>query len=418
MKQAIQLKQKLNSLQADLETGKPSQTVLENYGFDTPDNALVATDPRQANTILIREGDTLFDALVDSDVSPLEAEKVILAAKELTNLRKLKPGQTLHLFFGKATEAIPSKNGTILAELLIDLNVRQRLRVARLLDGTFVAGFLARPLKTERRKAQGVINSSLYEAASGKRVPAKTLANLIRIFSYDVDFQRDIRQGDRFEIFYEVLVDDAGHAVDSSEVLYSSLNLSGTSLNVYKFRSEDGTIDDYFDDQGQSVRKALMRTPIDGARLTSNYGNRKHPTLGYTKMHRGVDFGAPIGTPIFAAGDGVVDKLGSHGAYGNYIRLRHGPVYQTAYAHLHNFAPGLHTGKRVKQGDTVGFVGSTGRSTGPHLHYEVLKHGKQVNPLGVKLPSGLLLQGSELIRFNEARGQLLEQFTSQVGESD
>ena len=202
--------------------------------------------------------------------------------------------------------------------------------------------------------------------------------------------------------------------MDSGEILYSSLDLSGTSLNVYKFTLEDGTVDDYFDDQGQSVRKALMRTPIDGARLTSTYGNRRHPTLGYTKMHRGVDFGAPKGTPIFAAGDGVVDKLGSHGAYGNYIRLRHGPVYQTAYAHLQKFAQGLHTGKRVKQGDTVGFVGSTGRSTGPHLHYEVLKYGEQVNPLGVKLPSGLLLQGSQLIKFREERRRLLEQFTSQV----
>ena len=417
MKEAIQASQRLTSLQADLKAGKPSQTVLETYGFDTPDDALVKTNPGQANTVLIQEGDTLFDALVNSKVSRVEAERVISAARKLTNPRKLKPGQTLHLFFGKATTTIPSGTGIILAELSIDLNVKQRLRVARLLDGTFVAGFVARPLKTQKRKAHGIINSSLYQAAAGKNVPAKTLAKLIRIFSYDVDFQRDIREGDKFEIFFEVLVDDGGRTVDAGEILYSSLNLSGASLNIYKFTLKDHGIDDYFDDQGQSVRKALMRTPIDGARLTSTYGNRKHPTLGYTQMHRGVDFGAPRGTPIFAAGDGVVDKLGSHGAYGNYLRLRHGPTYQTAYAHLHKFAQGLHTGKRVKQGDTIGFVGSTGRSTGPHLHYEVLKHGKQVNPLGVKLPSGLLLQGNQLIKFKEEREQLLKQFTSETGET-
>ncbi len=417
MKNAIQASQHLYSLQAALKAGKPSQTVLENYGFDTPDNALVKTSPHQPTTVLIQEGDTLFDALVNSNVRPLEAEKVISAARKLTNPRKLKPGQTLHLLFGKATTTIPSETGIILAELSIDLNVKQRLRVARLLDGTFVAGFVARPLKTQKKKARGIINSSLYEAASRQNVPAKTLANLIRIFSYDVDFQRDIRKGDKFEIFYEVLIDDGGRTVDAGAILYASLNLSSAILNVYKFTLKDQGIDDYFDDQGQSVRKALMRTPIDGARLTSTYGSRKHPTLGYTQMHRGVDFGAPRGTPIFAAGDGVVDRLGSHGAYGNYLRLRHGPLYQTAYAHLHEFAPGLHTGKRVKQGDTIGFVGSTGRSTGPHLHYEVLKHGKQVNPLGVKLPSGLLLQGSQLTKFKEERKQLLKQFRSNTGET-
>ena len=413
MKQAIQADQRLESLQADLRAGKQTQTVIENYSFNAPDNTLVKSSSRQPRKVIIREGDTLFDALVNSGVRPLEAEKAISTARKLANPRKLKPGQTLHLFFANATEAIPSEDGIILAELSIDLNVKQRLRVARLLDGAFIAGFVTRPLKTVQRKAEGIIKSSLYEAASRKNVSAKTLAKLIRIFSYDVDFQRDIRKGDIFKIFYEVLMDDGGHIVDSGEILYSSLTLSGTGLSVYKFTSKDQSIDDYFDDQGQSVKKALMRTPIDGARLTSSYGNRKHPTLGYTKMHRGVDFGAPRGTPIFAAGDGVVDKLGTHGAYGNYIRLRHGPVYQTAYAHLHKFASGLQAGKRVKQGDTIGFVGSTGRSTGPHLHYEVLKNGKQVNPLGVKLPSGMLLQGSELNKFRKERQRLLDQFASQ-----
>jgi murein DD-endopeptidase MepM/ murein hydrolase activator NlpD len=416
--EAIQLSRKLDSALADLEAGRTSPILLQTYRFDIANNALVNTTVAKRITVLIRPGDTLSDAIVKAGVTPADAHKAILAAKPLANPRKLKPGQTIHLAFAKPPPTIKSKQELILAELLIDLNPRQRLRVARLLDGTFVSGFVVRPLLSKLRQAHGIINSSLYEAASARNVPPKTLAKLIRVFSYDVDFQRDIRKGDEFEIFYEILMDEEEQVVDSGGILYSSLTLSGSRLNVYKFLLSDGITEDHFDDEGRSIRKALMRTPIDGARLTSSFGNRKHPTLGYTKMHRGVDFGAPKGTPIFAAGDGVVDKLGSHGAYGNYIRLRHGLVYHTAYAHLHKYANRLHSGQRVKQGDVIGFVGSTGRSTGPHLHYEVLKYGKQVNPLGVKLPSGLALEGLELANFQREKQLLLDQFVALATEND
>ena len=416
--EAIQLSHRLHSVRADLKAGRTSPALLQAYLFDIADNEIVSTNGAKKVTVLIRPGDTLFDAIVKVGVAPADAHKAIFAAKTLTNPRKLKPGQTIHLAFARPPPTIKSDEDLILAELLIDLNPKKRLRVARLLDDSFAPGFVARPLLIKIRQAHGIINSSLYEAASARNVPAKTLAKLIRVFSYDVDFQRDIRKGDEFEIFYEVLVDEKEQAVDSGAILYSSLTLSGSRLNVYRFLLSDGMTEDHFDDEGRSIRKALMRTPIDGAKLTSSFGNRKHPTLGYTRMHRGVDFGAPRGTPIFAAGDGVVDKLGSHGAYGNYIRLRHGLVYHTAYAHLYKYAAGLHSGQRVKQGDVIGFVGSTGRSTGPHLHYEVLKHNKQVNPLGVKLPSGLALEGHELANFQREKQLLLNQFMALAAEED
>ena len=416
--EAIQLSRRLNSVRADLEAGRTSPALLQTYLFDIPNDEIISTNGAKQVTVLIRPGDTLFDAIVKAGAAPADAHKAIFAAKTLTNPRKLKPGQTIHLAFANPPPTIESNKNLILAELLIDLTPKQRLRVARLLDDTFASGFVVRPLSRRLRQAHGIINSSLYKAASARNVPAQTLAKLIRVFSYDVDFQRDIRKGDGFEIFYEILVDEKEQAVDTGAILYASLTLSGSRLNVYKFLLSDGITEDHFDDEGRSIRKALMRTPIDGARLTSSFGNRKHPTLGYTKMHRGVDFGAPKGTPIFAAGDGVVDKLGSHGAYGNYIRLRHGPVYHTAYAHLYKYANGLHSGQRVKQGDIIGFVGSTGRSTGPHLHYEVLKYSKQVNPLGVKLPSGLTLEGNELASFRKAKQLLFDQFIALRAEED
>jgi len=416
--EAIQLSHRLDSIRTDLEAGRTSPALLETYLFDVADDELVNTNDAKTVTVLIRQGDTLFDAIVKAGVAPADAHRAIVAAKNLTNPRKLKPGQTIHLAFAKPPPTIKSDEDFILAELLINLNTKQRLRVARQLDDTFASGFVVRPLRSKLRQAHGIINSSLYESASARNVPAQTLAKLIRVFSYDVDFQRDIRKGDKFEILYEILVDDEEQVAGSGAILYSSLTLSGSRLNVYKFLLSDGTTKDHFDDEGRSVRKALMRTPIDGAKLTSSFGNRKHPTLGYTKMHRGVDFGAPRGTPIFAAGDGVIDKIGSYGAYGNYIRVRHGPVYHTAYAHLHKYANGLHKGQRVKQGDIIGFVGSTGRSTGAHLHYEVLKYNKQVNPLGVKLPSGLTLEGRELANFQKEKQLLLDKFVELAAEEN
>ena len=275
-------------------------------------------------------------------------------------------------------------------------------------DG-FTAVKEAKKVKRSLARVAAPITSSLYLAGEGQGLPANVLAELIRIYSWDVDFQRDIREGDAFEVTYEEVRDEEGRLVHAGTVHFAALTLSGDRRPLYRFVTAAGDVD-YFDDKGQGARKALMRTPIDGARLSSGFGKRRHPVLGYNKMHRGVDFAAPQGTPIYAAGDGVVTFAGRKGGYGNYINIRHNGRYHTAYAHMKGFARGMSRGKRVRQGEVIGYVGTTGRSTGPHLHYEILVDGGQVNPLSVRMPSGRKLTGKELARFLAAKDQMDLQF--------
>nr|WP_240969456.1 M23 family metallopeptidase [Sneathiella limimaris] len=248
-------------------------------------------------------------------------------------------------------------------------------------------------------RAGGTIDNSLFLSASQAGLPTSVIIDLIRIFSYDVDFQREIQPGDSFEVFFERFVDEDGRPLKEGEIQWASMTLSGTQISLYRYKTSDDGVTDYYTEKGHSVRKTLMRTPIDGARLTSSFGKRKHPILGYTKMHKGADFGAPRGTPIMAAGNGVVEVAGRNGGYGNYVRIRHTTEYKTAYAHMKGFAKKIRKGARVKQGQIIGYVGSTGRSTGPHLHYEVHKNGRQINPMSVKLPAGRKLKGKMLTAF-------------------
>ena len=231
-----------------------------------------------------------------------------------------------------------------------------------------------------------------------------SLQDMIRAYSFDVDFQREIRVGDSFAMLYEEFADEDGNVVRYGSPTLAVLRVSGATLPIYQYTPASGFAD-YFNDKGESVRKALLRTPIDGARITSGFGMRDHPLLGYSRMHKGVDFGAAAGTPILAAGDGTIDFIGRNSGYGNYVRIRHNDTYKTAYAHMQGFANGLGQGSRVRQGQVIGYVGSTGMSTGPHLHYEVMVQDEQINPLDVKLPSGEKLAGTELASFLEIRDQ-------------
>jgi murein DD-endopeptidase MepM/ murein hydrolase activator NlpD len=221
---------------------------------------------------------------------------------------------------------------------------------------------------------------------------------MINLFAFDVDFQRDVQKGDTFETLIEQHRDRNGEIVRYGNILYAALTIQGSTIKLYRWQGDDGEAD-YFTDKGESSRKALMRTPIDGARLSSGFGYRRHPILGYSKLHQGVDFSAPTGTPIYAAGAGQLEKMGWQGGYGNAIVIRHTKEYATLYGHMSGFAPGMQPGKRVKQGDIIGYVGTTGMSTGPHLHYEVHLAGKQIDPLSLKLPSRQRLQGAELVRY-------------------
>ena len=238
---------------------------------------------------------------------------------------------------------------------------------------------------------ENVILDSLYRSASKEKIPSSIIIEFARIYGFQVDFQRDIRKKDSFQIMYEVFVDDNNKTIEAGEIIFANLKLSGESNALYYFNEKEN--EGHYDKNGRSVRKALMKSPVNGARLSSAFGMRKHPIDGFNKMHRGTDFAAPMGTPIMASGNGVIKKAGWCGGGGNCVVIKHNTTYETIYAHMSKFAAGIKSGKRVKQGQTIGYVGSTGKSTGPHLHYEVVVNGKKVNSQTLKLPSGKVLKG-------------------------
>ena len=247
-----------------------------------------------------------------------------------------------------------------------------------------------------------VITNSLYNSAIDLGINPNIILEFARLYGFQVDFQRDIWKNDSFQIIYEEFINENKVIVDTGEIIFASLNLQNTDLQLYKYEYEKNKID-YFDENGKSIRKTLMKTPINGARLSSSYGKRKHPILGYTKMHTGTDFAAPKGTPIMASGDGKVIKAGWCGGGGNCVKIKHNSTYQTVYAHMSKFGRGIKKGTRVKQGQIIGYVGSTGMSTGPHLHYEVIENGKKINSQNMKLPSGKILKGDERKKFEVAK---------------
>ena len=248
-------------------------------------------------------------------------------------------------------------------------------------------------LKKKILYRENVITKSLYRSAVEERIPANIIIEFARIYGFQVDFQRDIKKKDNFQIMYEIFIDDTGKTIETGNILFANLKLSRKNNPLYYFDKKGS--EGHYDMSGKSVKKALMKTPINGARLSSPFGMRKHPIDGFTKMHRGTDFAAPMGTPIMASGDGVIKKAGWCGGGGNCVVIRHNSTYQTVYAHMSKFAKGIRSGVRVKQGQTIGYVGSTGKSTGPHLHYEVIVNGKKINSQKLKLPSGKALKGKD-----------------------
>ena len=276
-------------------------------------------------------------------------------------------------------------------------------------QNNYLSEIFLRPTKLESTLIKGVIESNLYMSAINAGMPENTLLEMINLLGFSVDFQREIREGDTFEIMFTKEIDVLKNSLmQTKPINYVSINLSGNELSFYKFYDEYG-VPQYYDQEGKSSKRTIMKTPINGAKLTSRYGNRKHPVLGYTKLHRGLDFAAPTGTPVFAAGDGVVEKAGWNGSYGRYIRIRHSGTFKTAYAHLSGIHKKIRIGSRVSQGKVIGYVGSSGRSTGPHLHYEVLRNDKQVNPMNIKLPSGKNVPKEKLIFFQKTVEEIMNQ---------
>ncbi len=374
--------------------------------------------PQTKVQITVKRGDTLMRLLVKSGADRQHAHEAVTAMEPVFSARRLRAGQEIELAFAALPDSDTANDAGALGPLMA-VNFRPSLErdieISRQSpEEEFAARAIERTLVRQLAFAQGIIDSNLSVAANAANVPNTVLVEAIRAFSYDVDFQREIQKGDDFEFLYEIFVDESGTLVRSGELMFAAMTLSGSRTELYYYERADGSAD-FYTPKGASVRRSLMRTPIDGARLSSGYGMRRHPILGYSRMHKGTDFAAPRGTPIYAAGNGVVEVAGRKGGYGKYIRIRHGASYKTAYAHLSRYAKGIKKGKRVKQGQVIGFVGSTGRSTGPHLHYEVLLNGKQVNPLKVTLPRGDKLKKSEMADFAARRADIDRQVAVAMG---
>ncbi|WP_299380368.1 M23 family metallopeptidase [uncultured Kiloniella sp.] len=360
--------------------------------------------------VTVSHGDTLMSLLVAAGATRSEAHGAITALTDVYSPRKIRPGLDIALTFAPPSAPIvevKERDVGPLRAMQFQPSVERIVKVSTTEgeESKYIAEEIQRPLTMKMARSTNEITSSLYLAATNVSVPNDIMIKMIRAYSFDVDFQREIQKGDSFEVVYEAYYDEDGNLARTGEILYGRLNLSGDDLQLYRFTPSSG-FTDYFNEKGQSAKKALMRTPVDGARLSSRFGKRKHPVLGYTKMHKGVDFAAPRGTPIYAAGDGVILRANRFSSFGNYVKIRHHSGYETAYAHLKGFAKGIRKSKRVRQGQVIGYVGTTGRSTGPHLHYEVLFNGRQVNPLGVKLPAGEKLKKADLKNFESEKAKI------------
>ena len=334
----------------------------------------------------VSSGETFDSILKEYSISDKEINDIKKRVSKRINLNKLNTNQKI--FF-----TIDQKNNLI-KEFIFRVSSTEKIYLTRNLDtDEFNQKTLVTSLNKNILYKENIILESLYKAATKQKIPANIIIEFARIYGFQVDFQRDIRKRDSFQIMYEVFLDDNKKIIESGNILFANLKLSGENNSLYYFDKKGS--EGHYDKNGKSIKKALMKTPINGARLSSPFGMRKHPIDGFNKMHRGTDFAAPMGTPIMASGDGVVKKAAWCGGGGNCVVIRHNSTYQTVYAHMKNFAKGIRSGVRVKQGQVIGYVGSTGKSTGPHLHYEVIVNGKKINSQTLKLPSGKILKGNE-----------------------
>ena len=373
--------------------------------------------------ITLERGDTLPAALVSAGATPQDAEAAIVALAKVYNLRAVKAGQVLQLTFAPAeapkpvariiyTPATQSAGQQDEAAQAADIPVPGRLlsvsfsptvqhdvTITRGADDRFTAQDAFKQLEAHYHRAGAKIDSSLYLAAMQAGIPARVVVQLIHMFSYEVDFQRDIKPGDSFEVYYNYYYTPDGKPAKEGEIAYAAMHFLGRTVALYRYQPKDEDSPDYFDAHGQSAKSMLMKTPVDGARISSGFGMRFHPVLGYTRMHKGIDFAVPTGTPVMAAGAGVIQEAHWENGFGNFVVLNHGNGYATAYGHLSRYALGIRPGAHVRQGQVIAYSGATGLATGPHLHYEIRINGVQVNPASVKVARGRILFGSALRDF-------------------
>ena len=354
-------------------------------------------EPRYTNlTYKSKPGDTFESIINKLGLSKEEKKKVIDTILKEKSLKILRVNQKFtfkfdHLIKKKIIEfkiETDKKNEIIFTE-----NISKNNYITKKIEKNFRKNLVYK---------ETIITNSLYSSAINLGIKPNIIIEFARLYGFQVDFQRDIWKDDSFQIIYEEFLDENDKIVDTGEIIFANLNLQNIDLQLYKYEYEKNKVD-YFDENGKSIKKTLMKTPINGAQLSSSYGKRKHPILGYTKMHTGTDFAAPTGTPIMASGDGKVTKAGWCGGGGNCVKIKHNSTYQTVYAHMSKFGRGIKKGVKVKQGQIIGYVGSTGLSTGPHLHYEVIENGKKINSQKLKLPSGKILKGDDRKEFEVSK---------------
>ena len=334
----------------------------------------------------IIQGETFDSILEGYSISKKEVSEIKSQLSKKVNLNKLNTSHKIRFTIDQSSNVV--KN------FIFQISNTEKVFLTRDLNtDKFNQKIIVTRLNKKIIYRENIILQSLYKSAVDQKVPVNTIIEFARIYGFQVDFQRDIRKKDSFQIMYEVFLDDNKKIIETGNIIFANLKLSGQDNSLYFFNKKGS--EGHYDKNGKSIKKALMKTPINGARLSSPFGMRKHPIDGFNKMHRGTDFAAPMGTPIMASGDGVVKKAGWCGGGGNCVVIKHNSTYQTVYAHMSKFANGIRSGKRVKQGQTIGYVGSTGKSTGPHLHYEVIVNGKKINSQTLKLPSGKILRGEE-----------------------
>ena len=349
----------------------------------------------------IKSGET-FDKILNSYL--IDKEQIVSIKKNLlkkTNINKLNTNQKIQITIDQTNNKI--------TEFIFQISNTEKIILSKTRESTeFNEEILTVKLEKKIIYKENIILQSLYKAATDENIPPNTIIEFARIYGFQVDFQRDIRKEDKFQIMYEIFIDKNDKIIETGEILFANLKISGQDNSLYYFDKKN--IEGHYNKNGKSVQKALMKTPINGARLSSSFGMRKHPIDGFNKMHRGTDFAAPKGTPIMVSGNGTVKKAGWCGGGGNCVKIKHNSTYETVYAHMSKFARGIKKGVRVKQGQTIGYVGSTGKSTGPHLHYEVIVNGKKVNSQKLKLPSGKILKGKnrELFETNKIKLDVLK----------
>ena len=373
--------------------------IFENIYFKKTLNEIVSNlEPRYKKyNHKIKSGETFDKILNNYSIKKEEISAITESLSKKININKLNTNQKIQITI--------DQNNNNVKEFIFQISNTEKIYLSKNVeDVKFNEKILTIKLKKKIIFKENIIIQSLYKAATDQNIPPNTIIEFARIYGFQVDFQRDIRKDDKFQIMYEVFTDKNNKVIETGEILFANLKLSGQDNSLYYFDREN--VEGHYDKNGKSVQKALMKTPINGARLSSSFGMRKHPIDGFNKMHRGTDFAAPLGTPIMASGNGIVKKAGWCGGGGNCVKIKHNSTYETVYAHMLKFARGIKKGVRVKQGQTIGYVGSTGKSTGPHLHYEVIINGKKVNSQKLELPSGKVLKGKNREYFETTKIKL------------